>query len=170
MRTSVNPTKIEKEVASQYGSFFGSNLIRIGKENFDLKYNEKCKDGNFPFLPITAVPKYFIRKVFVESMNFAPDPITGNPMIVINDDPSIMIPANKRMEKSDPTTIGNLLVSNDPTTLDGIFFDNEESAAQVVQNFNKTTMRAIEDAISYLMEAQKGLADINKATLSGVGQ
>lgn len=165
---NINPAKINKDVTSSYGALLGKHLIRIGKENFDLEYNAKRKDGGYPFLPITAVPKFFLRKVFVECIEFMPDPITGNPMIVFNKDSELTVSATKKMEKSDPALISKLLTSGTPEDLDTIFFEDEETAAKVVHDFNKTTCREIEDAINYLMTAQKGLTEINKLTLAGV--
>lgn len=156
--------KYSRTILSEYGSKFGGFLIQVGKENFDLKYNEKKRDGSNPFMPLNAIPKYFVKRTEVTNIGLMPSPNgDGGQWIIFNNDSKLCVPCNTPMVHAEPIQLSDLLrKAKTPEDLERVFFDNEESVVDIVETFNKMTIQKIDQQMQELAATIEGLENINK--------
>lgn len=156
--------KSKTQISSEYGKRFGDNLIRIGRENFDINYNKDKKEGLRSFMPMSPIPKFFVRRTFISEIKFVPDPINPNlKLIMFNGDPKLCVQSTEPLRAATSEEITRAIATGDPKDLDNIFFEDEEAVLNFVEAFNKRTINEVQQEARLLMDVIEGLTTINKA-------
>lgn len=154
---------IRKNMAD-YGKHFGGFLVRIGKENFDMEYHEKKKRGDNKYIPLNPIPKFFVRRDVLTSIDLKDDPATGIKMMMFNKDTKLCVPCTHPLHPATSDALYDVINGcSSQEELDKAFFEDEESIVDFVEQLNKNTIMAVENQIRELMAAQNGLKAINSA-------